>query len=1070
MSRDLNHYTYDAKKNPVGVYENALMYSGSHSPGQRDYSQAWSSAPGWPSVPAFPFGVGMSFQDQVDNHSAYIQNYQQELTGFDENDDFYNEDPNTMMDIDQVPAKPALQASQKQDLVLTSTPNNPLEAPRTIDAAALQSSQSELGSTSNTPSRQETNDRLAELRAKVVAARRGKSTTPIPIAASSNIHNVERNATSHKLFRGPSQVSEASEPKATDAHQLGRGMSKASNKTMHRSLVTPQALPNSSVANADIEGLFAEARAAEAAKSVNTSNKTKSEGQQDLKRGSVFKGESQKTTERRVHQPNDQSSSNESTESGEISSDSAPAIQAVPSKQTKFRDGLQEVKSKASHSKSQNGQDNRSKTSVDTKLATAIQSTSDNKSPVKLKSSNTYSERLPVHTSFTAHDLQLPSNKIQSQIRAAPSSIPNKDGDRVNAKDSDRGRPQASNRTANDPDRDKAKSQNDIEIRRNRADREREENERAAAQYKRELEDRTKQKEPQRTVASDQTRMAKDGHTTGSDPIPQNLKEIQSSAHQEADSSFGTINGTRLRTTNEMSLSLRPGSREYQDDVADWLEITGYYDLEYREKSLERFRRIKELQRQQAELEREAQREFQTRRPFMRSISVMPLESIETNPTPTSPLFRSAQPLTAQEMRPPPLPPKDDNDDVGIKIKNTANRDTSYTGTRAMEDVAYNGSHHATGIRYIQSPIKPPRAEPRGRLFETSRPTSPVGIQQDTSSYASRKVRDDYPQSYRIRSRSPRFRRRSASPSSRRFSDADAYMMQNPRSQRGGSMDRHLELPRPEHDKYDTRRDSAHNRCRNCDRVGHYTPDCPMSVRGGGYRDTSADIDHRDSIHPYKRYDEPSGYENHSFIDYRSHQGGGYRGRGRGGRGNYNSLTRNGFKPSKTSGGKPNGTASGSESLNLKAGGCRYFVIKSFTAQNVVAAQRDCIWATQPKNLEVFTEAFNGCRHVILIFSVNNSRAFQGYSKMLSLPSADIPAPEWQSRLLWQSTHPFRIEWITIAETRFHRVAHLKNALNEGQMVLVGKDGQEIEAECGRSLCELIDEEALEHKRHKDGN
>lgn len=89
---------------------------------------------------------------------------------------------------------------------------------------------------------------------------------------------------------------------------------------------------------------------------------------------------------------------------------------------------------------------------------------------------------------------------------------------------------------------------------------------------------------------------------------------------------------------------------------------------------------------------------------------------------------------------------------------------------------------------------------------------------------------------------------------------------------------------------------------------------------------------------------------------------------------------------------------------------------------------------------------------------------------MLSLPSVEIPAPEWQSRLLWQSTHPFRIEWITIAETRFHRVAHLKNALNEGQMVLVGKDGQEIEAECGRNLCGLIDEEALEHERHKDGN
>ncbi|KAI4215908.1 MAG: hypothetical protein LQ351_001896 [Letrouitia transgressa] len=917
MSQNFNEYIYKAAKNPVGEYENPSMYSGSHSPSQHDYTLAWSSAP------AFPFGVGMPFHDQVDNHSAYIANHQQELTGYDENDDFYDEEPITMMDIDQIPAKPTLQSSQKQETVLTSALNHPFEAPKTINATILQSGQSEPGSTSNTPSKQETNDRLAELRAKVVAARRGKSTTPVPTAASSNIHNVNRNTTSKKLSRGLGQVDGALEPKATDAHLLGRGMSTPSNKTMNRSLITPQALPNASAANADIEGLFAEARAVEAAKSMVIPDKSKSGGQRDLKPGSVSKGESKRITEKRVHKPSEQNSSNESTESGEISSDSAPKIQAVPPKQvTKLHDGLQEVKSKASYSKPHKGQDNRPKAYIDTKLASATDPTFDNTSPAQPKPSNTYNERPSSHTPVTARDPQLPSKPIQSQIRAAPSSIPSKDGDRVDAKDSDHGRPQVSNLNANDPDRDKAQPQNGTEIRRTRADREREENERAAAQYKRGLEDRAKPREQPRTAALDQTRMVKDGHTAGSDSVPQNLKAVQSTSRQEADTSSSIVNGARHRTTNETSPSSGPGLKDYGDDVADWLEITGYYDLEYRKKSLQRFRRIKELQRQQAELELEAQREFQTRRPFMRSISTMPLESIETNPTPASPLLHSTQPFPAQSMRPPPLPPKDDSDDVGIKIKNTANRDVSYTGTRAMDDVTYNGSsHHATGTRYIQSPNKPTRAEPRGRPFDTSRPTSPGAIHQDPASYTSRKVRDDYPQSYRIRSRSPRFRRRSASPSNRRFSDADAYTTQNSRSQRGGSMDRHMELARPEHDMYDPRRDAAHNRCRNCDRVGHYTPDCPMNVRGGGYRDTSADIDYRDSIHPYKRYDEPNGYDSHSFSDHRSHQGGSYRGRGRGGRGNYNSLTKNGLKPSKPYGGKPNGAAGGSESLDLKAGG-----------------------------------------------------------------------------------------------------------------------------------------------------
>lgn len=77
---------------------------------------------------------------------------------------------------------------------------------------------------------------------------------------------------------------------------------------------------------------------------------------------------------------------------------------------------------------------------------------------------------------------------------------------------------------------------------------------------------------------------------------------------------------------------------------------------------------------------------------------------------------------------------------------------------------------------------------------------------------------------------------------------------------------------------------------------------------------------------------------------------------------------------------------------------------------------------------------------------------------MDSLPG-DAPIPTWAKHLIWEATPPFRLRWITIAETRFSRVGHLKNSLNEHQAVLVGRDGQEIEPECGRALCELIDEE-----------
>ena len=40
---------------------------------------------------------------------------------------------------------------------------------------------------------------------------------------------------------------------------------------------------------------------------------------------------------------------------------------------------------------------------------------------------------------------------------------------------------------------------------------------------------------------------------------------------------------------------------------------------------------------------------------------------------------------------------------------------------------------------------------------------------------------------------------------------------------------------------------------------------------------------------------------------------------------------------------------------------------------------KDGLWATQEKNQSLLTEAFHTSRHVILLFSVNRSMAFQGY-------------------------------------------------------------------------------------------
>ncbi len=77
---------------------------------------------------------------------------------------------------------------------------------------------------------------------------------------------------------------------------------------------------------------------------------------------------------------------------------------------------------------------------------------------------------------------------------------------------------------------------------------------------------------------------------------------------------------------------------------------------------------------------------------------------------------------------------------------------------------------------------------------------------------------------------------------------------------------------------------------------------------------------------------------------------------------------------------------------------------------------------------------------------------------MESLPGS-VDVTDWQKAINWESAGAFRVRWLVICSTRFHAVGHLKNAYNEGQAVLIGKDGQEVERECAEGLLGIIDGE-----------
>jgi hypothetical protein len=50
------------------------------------------------------------------------------------------------------------------------------------------------------------------------------------------------------------------------------------------------------------------------------------------------------------------------------------------------------------------------------------------------------------------------------------------------------------------------------------------------------------------------------------------------------------------------------------------------------------------------------------------------------------------------------------------------------------------------------------------------------------------------------------------------------------------------------------------------------------------------------------------------------------------------------------------------------------------------------LWTTQAQNEDIFAEAFAKCKNVILFFSINGSKAFQGYVRP-SIPHLLPPIP-----------------------------------------------------------------------------
>ena len=129
--------------------------------------------------------------------------------------------------------------------------------------------------------------------------------------------------------------------------------------------------------------------------------------------------------------------------------------------------------------------------------------------------------------------------------------------------------------------------------------------------------------------------------------------------------------------------------------------------------------------------------------------------------------------------------------------------------------------------------------------------------------------------------------------------------------------------------------------------------------------------------------------------------------------------------------------------------------MKSYSMADLRTSMQKGAWATQARNEPKLNAAFEGASCVVLFFSVNESRAFQGYARMASKTGGAAADVTWMEGQSWGGV--FKLEWQTIFDLSFGQVAHLRNPMNEHKPIKISRDGQEVEPSVGLELCAAFD-------------
>ncbi|KAJ3288021.1 hypothetical protein HK104_008364 [Borealophlyctis nickersoniae] len=146
----------------------------------------------------------------------------------------------------------------------------------------------------------------------------------------------------------------------------------------------------------------------------------------------------------------------------------------------------------------------------------------------------------------------------------------------------------------------------------------------------------------------------------------------------------------------------------------------------------------------------------------------------------------------------------------------------------------------------------------------------------------------------------------------------------------------------------------------------------------------------------------------------------------------------------------------------------KYFIMKPTRLENVRRSQKIGLWCIHTDVRKRLRDAYHVTETVILFFTVEETRHFQGYAKMTS-NVGEVEDASWEGKQ-GDPHNTFSVEWLKIVDVPERSLVSIRNKSTNDYPVTACRDGQEVHFTAGVQVCALMDQMAAEQVSRREAD